>query len=142
LALFDLPGVAAIAADRFAAESLSVAVSGGSFLEDDLPTGADLVTLVRILHDHDDEPVRRLLRAVRKAIAPGGTILIAEPMAGPGPAERVGDAYFGMYLLAMGSGRPRTPAEIMAMLKEAGFALPRRVATAMPMIAQVIVARA
>jgi len=142
LALFDLPGVATIAADRFAAESLPVAVSGGSFLEDDLPTGADLVTLVRILHDHDDEPVRRLLRAVRKAIAPGGTILIAEPMAGPGPAERVGDAYFGMYLLAMGSGRPRTPAEIMVMLQEAGFARPRRVPTAMPMIAQVVIAQA
>ena len=40
------------------------------------------------------------------ALPPGGTLLLAEPMAGTPGAEPVGDAYFGFYLLAMGSGRP------------------------------------
>ena len=50
----------------------------------------------------------------RGAAAPGGTLLIAEPMAGDARAEPIGDAYFGFYLLAMGSGRARTPDELGA----------------------------
>jgi demethylspheroidene O-methyltransferase len=52
------------------------------------------------------------LRAIARGCSPpGGTLLIAEPMAGTSPApSRIGDAYFGFYLLAMGSGRPRSPA--------------------------------
>ena len=44
------------------------------------------------------------------ALPADGTLLLAEPMAGSRGAEPVGDAYFGFYLLAMGSGRPRTRA--------------------------------
>ena len=57
-------------------------------------------------------PALAILTAIRKAIAPGGTLLIAEPMAGTRGAEASGDAYFGFYLLAMGQGRPRTVDEI------------------------------
>ena len=56
----------------------------------------------------------RILRAVAPRLPPGGTLLLAEPMAETPGAEPVGDAYFGFYLLAMGSGRPRTPAELCA----------------------------
>ncbi len=142
LSLFDLPTVATRAGERFAAEGLSVAVTGGSFFDDALPRGADVMSLVRILHDHDDDRVMVLLKAVRDALPPGGTLLVAEPMSETRGAERMGDAYFGMYLLAMGSGRPRTAREIRSMLNAAGFARSRRVATAMPMIASLIVARA
>lgn len=142
LSLFDLPLVAARAGERFAAEGLRVAVTGGSFFGDALPQGADMMSLVRILHDHDDDRVMVLLKAVREALPPGGTLLVAEPMAGTRGAERMGDAYFGLYLLAMGSGRPRTVREIQAMLRTAGFAQSRRVPTAVPMIASLIVARA
>ena len=142
LSLFDLPSVAARAGDRFAAQGMTVAVTGGSFFNDPLPRGADVMSLVRILHDHDDENVMVLLRAVRDALPTGGTLLIAEPMSHTPGAEQMGDAYFGMYLLAMGSGRPRTPGELRDMLRHAGFAGSRRVYTAMPMIASLIVARA
>lgn len=142
LALFDLPPVAALADERFVAEGLTVTVTGGSFFDDALPVGADVISLVRILHDHDDERVKTLLSAVRKALSPGGKLLIAEPMSGTPGAERVGDAYFGMYLLAMGSGRPRSAREIGSMLLAAGFREPRPVRTALPMAASVIVARA
>jgi hypothetical protein len=38
----------------------------------------------------------------------------------------MGDAYFGFYLLAMGSGQARTPdANWRALLREAGFAAVR-----------------
>jgi len=137
LALFDLPAVAVRARGALDTAGLHrVAANGGSFLDDALPQGFDLMTLIRILHDHDDGPALTLLRNIRVALPPGGTLLIAEPMA-PG---RVGDAYFGFYLLAMGSGRARTPAEIAAMLREAGFTASRRLPTRMPLIASVMTA--
>ena len=37
-------------------------------------------------------------------------------------AENFGDAYFAFYLLAMGSGKPRSFARISEMLADAGFA--------------------
>ena len=49
-----------------------------------------------------------LLRAIRRALPADGTLLIAEPISGVRGAEPIGDAYFAFYLLAMGSGRPRT----------------------------------
>lgn len=141
LALFDLPPVAALAGRRFAAEGPCVTATGGSFFDDALPTGADVISLVRVLHDHDDDRVMVLLRSAKAALPAGGTLLVAEPMAGTRGAEQMGDAYFGIYLLAMGSGRPRTAEEIRSMLRTAGFRTAVRVPTAMPMIASLVVAR-
>lgn len=142
LALFDLPAVGARARARLAAAGFGerARIFGGDFLADPLPEGHDLVSLVRVLHDHDDGPAMALLRAVHAALPPGGRLLIAEPMAGTPGAEPAGDAYFGLYLLAMGSGRPRTAREIMAMTARAGFASARPVPTAMPLTVRAIVA--
>ncbi len=142
LQLFDLPPVAARANARFQADGLShrARAIGGDFFNDVLPDGADLISLVRIIHDHDDEPLRVLFRAIRRALAPGGSLLIAEPMSGASGAEPVGDAYFGFYLLAMGSGRPRTAAEITQMLKTEGFSRVRAVPTHMPLQTSVLIA--
>jgi demethylspheroidene O-methyltransferase len=141
--LFDLPPVAARARERFLAAGLAARaeVVGGDFRTDPLPRGADLVTFVRVLHDHDDATVRGLLRAAREALPPGGTVLIAEPMAGTPGAEPMGGAYFGMYLYAMGHGRPRTAEELESMLLEAGFSAVRAVPTAQPLQTRLLVAR-
>jgi demethylspheroidene O-methyltransferase len=140
---FDLPAVTEFTRERFArsqcADRLSVAA--GDFLSDPLPQGADVISLIRVLHDHDDHAVRRILLAARAALAPGGALLIAEPLAGTRGAERVGDAYFGLYLLAMGSGKPRTVAQLSQLIVAAGFAAPRLRATRMPMNTEVLVAR-
>jgi len=94
------------------------------------------------VHDHDDAVVRALLRSVRGALPPGGILLIAEPMAGAPGAASMGDAYFGFYLLAMGSGRPRTPVELKALVEEAGFVAVRFLKTAIPLQTGVLVAEA
>jgi demethylspheroidene O-methyltransferase len=143
LILFDLPAVAQRAQTRFEAEGLSgrAEAVGGDMHRDPLPSEADLVTLVRVLHDHDDEAVRRLLARIRKALTPGGTLVIAEPMAGGAGTRRMADAYFGFYLLAMGSGRARTPAELSDFLKEAGFSDIRTLRTRRPLLTAAISAR-
>lgn len=137
LGLFDLPEVV-----ESAPESLGADRHPGSFLTDELPRGYDCISLVRILHDHDDEPAMWILRNIRAALAPGKTLLIGEPLAETSGAEAMGGGYFGMYLWAMGSGRPRTAKEIRAMLAEAGFSASRRISTRQPLIASLIVARA
>jgi demethylspheroidene O-methyltransferase len=143
LALFDLPAVADRARTRLAAAGLGArsVVHAGSFLHDPLPTGYDLITLVRVLHDHDDGPALTVLRAIHAALPRGGCLLIAEPMSQTRGAEPAGDAYFGLYLLAMGSGRPRTPNEIDGMLRAAGFDTVRLLSTAMPLTCRVMLAR-
>lgn len=142
LTLFDLPAVAEAAGRRFAAEGVPIQTAGGDFFRDPFPEGADLISLIRILHDHDDAPAQALLQRVRTALKPGGRLLIGEPMAGVRGAEKAGDAYFGMYLLAMGSGRARTPGELAGMLRHAGFRRSWRVPTDLPLIASVMVAQA
>jgi demethylspheroidene O-methyltransferase len=142
--LFDLPAVADHASDRFRRENLAsraVAI-GGSFLTDKMPEGADIISLVRIVHDHDDDRVKTLLRAVRAALPIGGTLLIAEPLAGINGAEPIADAYFAFYLLAMGSGRPRTFAKLRSMLFEAGFGDIALKPAGMPMLTSVVTAKA
>ena len=135
LGLFDLPEVVA-----GVPESLDAERHPGSFLTDDIPSGYDCISLVRILHDHDDGPALHILKNIRAALAPGKTLLIGEPLAETPGAEAMGGAYFGMYLWAMGSGRPRSAQEIRAMLADAGFSGSRRVPTRQPLIASVIVA--
>lgn len=143
LMLFDLPAVADRARHRLAAAGLAdrAEVFGGDFLRDPLPRGADVVSLVRVAHDHGDDDVLRLLHAVFAALPPGGTLLLAEPMAGTPGAEAMGDAYFGFYLLAMGSGRPRSAAELGALLGAAGFTGVRTRATGLPLQTSLLVAR-
>jgi demethylspheroidene O-methyltransferase len=143
LTLFDLPPVAQRALRRFELLGLNgrARAVGGSFLADPLPEGADVVSLVRVVHDHDDDAAMTLLRAVHRALPPKGTLLLAEPMMGTPGAEPVGDAYFGFYLLAMGRGRPRTPRDLRAMLQSAGFAQTQLVKTHQPLQSRLIVAR-
>lgn len=140
LALFDLPAVVDQARVRFASAGLTVETFGGNFLRDAIPRGFDLISLIRVLHDHDDANAMTLLRGIHAALPAGGKLFIAEPMAQTPGAERVGDAYFGFYLLAMGSGRPRTAAEIVWMLREVGFARSHILRTAMPLTTSAIIA--
>jgi demethylspheroidene O-methyltransferase len=144
LGLFDLPEVVETGARVLgeAVGAVRVTAHPGNFFKDSIPPGYDMVSLIRILHDHDDAPAQALLANIRASMAPGARLLIAEPMAQISGAEAMGEAFFGLYLWAMGSGRPRSPAEIIAMCRAAGFARARSVATAQPVNASVIIAYA
>ncbi|MEL6979163.1 MAG: methyltransferase, partial [Pseudomonadota bacterium] len=123
VALLDLPAVAAVAEARFAEAGLAdrARAHGGGFLDAPLPEGADAISLVRVLYDHDDKTAIALLRRVREALPPGGLLLISEPMSGGTRPSRAGDAYFGFYTLAMTSGRPRSAERHAELLTAAGF---------------------
>lgn len=113
--VFDLPDVVGGVSPDSGIEAV-----GGSFLEP-LPQRADTITLVRVLYDHGDETVDRLLRNVFEALPPGGRLVVAEPMSGGDTPLRATDSYFAFYTMAMRTGQVRSQAQISEKLQEIGF---------------------
>ncbi|MEP6779482.1 MAG: methyltransferase [Gemmatimonadaceae bacterium] len=138
--VFDLPAVADRAQQANNAANSKVAVEGGDFRSSRLPIGFDVVTLVRILLDHDDATVLQLLRRVRAALPIGGRLLIVEPMSGMRGARNVGDAYFALYLFAMGKGRARSFGDLEKLCVLAGFARCRKARTHYPVSTGILIA--
>ena len=97
--------------------------------------------MIRVAHDHPDDHVRTILRAIYQALPAGGTLLLAEPMAQPSDQAPLGDAYFHFYLLAMGAGRLRTADELGQMVVEAGFVDVDLLSNPMPLQTRILVAK-
>ncbi len=144
MTLFDLPPVAANARQRFQSAGIvgRAEAVGGNFLADELPRGADIASLVRVIHDHDDQRATTILTSIRRALPTGGTLVLAEPMSGTPGAEAMGDAYFGFYLLAMGRGQARTAEQLTALLQACGFGKVRLLPTRIPLQVRMLVAEA
>ncbi len=143
LDLFDLPAVADTARARLEAGVLGprLTIHGGSFFDDPIPSEPDCYALIRVLYDHDDDAALRLLTNIRRAMRPGDTLIIGEPMAGPSPGGKLVAAYFTFYLLAMRSGRCRDHQAIFDLLGAAGFTQMRAHRTTMPVVAGLVSAR-
>ncbi|MGA4837495.1 methyltransferase [Streptomyces sp. G45] len=109
----------------------------GDFFSD-VPKG-DVLVLKRILHDWDDEQCVRLLRACRRALAPGGRVLVVDAVIAPDNRPHQAK---DLDLLMMASlvGRERTHDDFHALLAEAGLSLTRVVPT--PTVLSVVEAEA
>jgi len=140
--VFDLPEVVKRAEINLAELGYGhrSSVHGGNAFEDPLPKGPDLISLVRVLHDHHDHEVMTMLRSAREILPAQGALMIAEPMANTAGAEPVGEAYFGFYLLAMGKGKPRTAERLKDMVNAAGFSQCREIKTNRPILVRMLVA--
>ncbi len=140
MTLFDLPAVASAAQTRFDAAGLTdrVTIASGSFRDDPLPTGADVISLVRVLYDHADATVAHLLGAVFVALPPGGTVIVSEPMTGGVAPNRSGDAYFALYCMAMRTGRARSSDQIAELMLAAGFTDLQRPTPSRPFVTSVV----
>jgi demethylspheroidene O-methyltransferase len=130
--VFDLPGVAGLESTH------PITRLAGDFRRDSLPAGMDVISIVRVVHDHDDASVLALLKNVRTACKPQTILLIAEPFSGHAATARVTDAYFNLYFAAMGQGRTRTTAQISDLAAKAGFGEPKQLSTNMPLITGLI----
>ena len=120
--IFDLEGVRELALERVAAAGLTerVAFAAGSFFEDELPRGHDVVLLSSILHDWDDSDCMTILARCFRAIEPGGTIVVAEPMLAEDATGPDHPAASGLTMALLG-GENRTRRRIGEMLEAAGF---------------------
>jgi predicted O-methyltransferase YrrM len=122
---FDLPQVAARARDTLSRAGVADRCDtvGGDFFAA-VPADGDAYALKMILHDWDDDRAIAILRNVRRAIRPGGTVLVIESIVPPGN-EPSPSKLLDVNMLVMTGGRERTRAEYEALLRAAGFALAR-----------------
>ncbi len=120
--IFDVEGVRPLAAERVAAAGLTQRVDfvSGSFFEDALPRGHDVLLLSSILHDWGDDDCRTILRHCAAAITPGGTIIVTEPMLAEDCTGPDHPAASGLTMAVLG-GENRTRSRICEILEAAGF---------------------
>jgi SAM-dependent methyltransferase len=115
-----LPTAAPVFASRGVPDRVRL-VAGSLF--GDLPEGADAACLKNILHDWDDATCHGILERVRRALPPGGRLLIVEAVLPPSlPDEPLALADLQMFV-ACEDGRERTEEEYQRLLARAGFRL-------------------
>lgn len=103
---------------------------GGDFFHDSMPA-ADAYLLMDILHDWNETDAARILAAIRRATAPGATILVIETVIPDIPGPHLAKA-LDVNMLVMTGGRERTVEEHRALLAAAGFRFERVIPTTSP----------
>jgi hypothetical protein len=123
--LFDLPTVVEGAQTVFQAATFQgrCQLVGGDFLLT-VPAGGDLYILKRILVDRTDDEARTLLSNIRRAMAPQGRVLVADPDS----RSPYGKLYDMLMLMVFGS-RLRTEADVQGLFSQTGFRLTRAIET-------------
>jgi hypothetical protein len=130
--LFDLPHVVREAPPLLGRAGVAdrVTIESGSFFET-VPQGGDAYILSHIIHDWSEAQCLTILGHVRKAIAPGGKLLIVEMVLPPGDAPHPGKL-LDITMLLLPGGQERTPEEYADLLAKAKFRLERVVPTQSP----------
>ncbi|MGK5730440.1 methyltransferase [Streptomyces sp. URMC 124] len=92
-----------------------------------VPSG-DVHLLKRILHDWDDEQCVGILRNCRRALAPGGRVLVIDAVLPPGNAPHQGKTLDVMMMASL-VGRERTEDDFVRLFDAAGLRLTRVIPT-------------
>ncbi len=130
--VFDLPGPGDIARENIAKNGLSsrINVLTGNFLKDDIGSSYDFIWISQILHSHDQEQCRLIIRKAAAAIVPGGRLAIQDFFLNPDGCTPPGAALFGVHMLAVTPrGRAYTYGEVGEWLKEEGLTAPAHIPT-------------
>lgn len=107
-----------------------IETKGGDFLVD-VPSGADLYLLVRVLHDWPDEDCVHILKNCRSAMPNKGRLLIVEQLLDADPQRGRPTTYLlDIQMMAMfGSARERSREEFEGLLSASGFSTARVIPT-------------
>jgi SAM-dependent methyltransferase len=131
--LVDLEEVVEMARPRLAAAGVGdrVDLVGDDFFTE-IPAGADLYVLSRVLHDWDDADAARILATCRRATPPGSRLLVVEALLPERAADGPAVIRMDLHMLLLFGTRERTAAEYRALLQGTGFTTRRVVPTASP----------
>lgn len=91
--VYNLPAVAPLVEERAAGR---LGFVGGDFLAEPLPTGYDVLTFARVLHDWPADVARTLLEKAKDALPPGGRLAICEEFRN---RDRLAVQFFWTYFL-------------------------------------------
>ena len=112
-------------AEKFGLADLFTFVPG-DLLEADFGSQHTVATLGHILHSEGEQRGRALLAKTFKALAPGGTVAIAEFLVNSDRKGPVGSLFFAVNMLVnTDHGNTYSFEEISSWLREAGFEDPR-----------------
>jgi len=114
-------------------------VLAGDFLKA-VPEGGDVYVLAFVLHNWDDRRAARILRNCRRAMKPGGRVLVVETILPSGRRPSPAKLHDLEMLVFMSGGRERTRAEYRTLFEDAGLRPGRVVST--PSSASILAARA
>ena len=124
--LFDLPEVVEDAGeplDRMGVRDRCDIVGGDFFQE--VPSGCDLYTLLAIVHDWNDSAVTEILANVRRAMTPGGKVLVVEAVLPENHSYDFANFSDLLMLVLSGSGRERTEDRFAEVFAGAGLRVAR-----------------
>jgi SAM-dependent methyltransferase len=96
-----------------------------------VPLGADAYIMKHIIHDWDDEHATKILSNCRRAMKPGGKLLVVDRVIGP-PNVPDGKKFFDVAMMLMPGGRERSEPEWKALYAAGGFRLTRILPTPAP----------
>ncbi|MDX1390664.1 MAG: methyltransferase, partial [Acidobacteriota bacterium] len=121
--LFDRPAVVAGAVD-FESDALAgrCEILGGDFFEG-VPDDGDVYLLKGIIHGFADDDAVRLLRACRRAMHPGGRLLIIETVPERSHEPNPQKAFMDLMMLALVPGKERSEDELRPLLAAAGLVI-------------------
>jgi O-methyltransferase domain len=131
--LFDLEHVIAGAGPLIQAARVQdrLKTEAGNFFTKVTP-GADAYIMKHIIHDWDDERALKILGNIRKAMKPGGRIILLESVLASSNEPDFGKL-IDLEMLVMPGGRERTADEFRALFQRAGFTVTRIVPTKSPL---------
>jgi len=123
--LFDQPSVIEQAKSDGLLDSFGgrADMVGGDFFEG-VPAGADAYIMKHIIHDWDDERATKILGNCRRAMKPGGTLLVVDRVIGP-PNAPDPKKFFDVAMMLMPGGRERTEPEWNELFAKSGFRVTR-----------------
>ncbi len=122
--VFDLPTTQPFAEKTIGSFDMAERIdfAEGSYLEHELPGGYDVVWMSHILHGEGYEDCRKMVEKAWRALEDGGMIIIHEFILDETGATPLFPALFSLNMLvATENGRAYREAEIIEMLKSAGF---------------------
>ncbi|MEU4226712.1 methyltransferase [Nonomuraea sp. NPDC026600] len=122
--LFDLDRVTDLARELLAVEGLAdrCEVVAGDFFAS-VPAGADAYLLAHILHNWDDGDAVRILRNVRRAMNPGGRVLLLESALPDDDAPHAGKDLDMRMLAIFNGGLERSREEYASLFQQADLEL-------------------
>jgi SAM-dependent methyltransferase len=103
----------------------------GDFFES-VPAGGDAYIMKKVIHDWDDTRAAKILDNCRRAMAPGGKVLVAETIV-PNGNERHPIKVMDLNMLVVTGGLERTREQYESLLARAGLRLMRVIATRSPL---------
>ena len=97
-----------------------------------VPSGGDAYIMKHIIHDWDDERAIEILNNIRRAMNPGGRVILLESVLLPANQPDLGKV-IDIEMLLMPGGRERTEDEFRSLFERAGFRLTRIIPTKSPL---------